>query len=86
MSPNSWKTSDATNTTTPALLVKWGIGVCINVDGLIEIILTKRQGFGSAFWFAQRDWHPQSAERSRCRLDQGEDNPNRKGVAGNGRV
>jgi len=39
-----------------------------------------------ALLFAQRAWPPRSAERSRCRPDQGEDNPNRKGVAGNGRV
>ena len=56
------------------------------IDCSVLASLLRRQGFGSAFWFAQRDWHPRSVERSRCRPDQGEDNPNRKGVAGNGRV
>jgi hypothetical protein len=38
------------------------------------------------FWFAQRGESIRSAGRSRRHPDQGEDNPNCKGVAGNGRV
>jgi hypothetical protein len=38
------------------------------------------------FVFAQRSGQTQPVERNRRRPDQGEDNPNRKGVAGNGRV
>jgi len=45
-----------------------------------------RSRYGSCLLFAQRAWPPQSVERNRCHPDQGEDNPNRKGVAGNGRV
>ncbi|GAB6192951.1 hypothetical protein [Desulfocastanea catecholica] len=37
------------------------------------------------FLFARHGGQTQPAER-RCHPDQGEDNPNRKGVAGNGRV
>jgi hypothetical protein len=36
--------------------------------------------------FAQRNGQTRSVERNRRHPDQGEDNPNRKGVAGNGRV
>jgi hypothetical protein len=36
--------------------------------------------------FAQRSWQTRPVARYRHRPDQGEDNPNRKGVAGNGRV
>jgi len=36
--------------------------------------------------FAQRSGQTRPVERNRRRPDQGEDNPNRKGVAGNGRV
>jgi hypothetical protein len=39
-----------------------------------------------AFLFAQRSGQTRPAERSRSRPDQGEDNLNRKGAAGNGRV
>jgi hypothetical protein len=38
------------------------------------------------FWFAQRSWQTRLVERYGRHPDQGEDNPNRKGVAGNGRV
>jgi len=38
------------------------------------------------FLFAQRSWQTRPVERNGRRPDQGEDNPNRKGVAGNGRV
>jgi len=41
---------------------------------------------GALFWFAQRSWQTRPVARNRRRPDQGEDNPNRKGVAGNGRV
>ena len=51
----------------------------MNYQGESEI------GF-ALFVFAQRSWQTRSAERSRRRPDQGEDNPNRKGAAGNGRV
>jgi len=37
-------------------------------------------------WFAQRSWQTRPVERYGRHPDQGEDNPIRKGVAGNGRV
>jgi len=40
----------------------------------------------SLFCFAQRSWQIRLAERNGRRSDQGEDNPNRKGAAGNGGV
>jgi hypothetical protein len=36
--------------------------------------------------FAQRSWQTRPVARNGRHPDQGEDNPNRKGVAGNGRV
>jgi len=36
--------------------------------------------------FAQRSWQTRPVGRYGHHPDQGEDNPNRKGVAGNGRV
>ena len=41
---------------------------------------------GSSFLFAQRSGQTRPVARDRRHPDQGEDNPNRKGVAGNGRV
>jgi len=41
---------------------------------------------GGVFWFAQRSWQTRPVARNRRHPDQGEDNPNRKGVVGNGRV
>jgi len=56
---------------------------------LVEKILllmnrkTALQFTGRFFWFARHGGHPQPALSWR-HPDQGEDNPNRKGVAGNG--
>jgi len=46
---------------------------------------TALQFTGRFFWFARHGGHPQPALSWR-HPDQGEDNPNRKGDAGNGRV
>ena len=38
--------------------------------------------FGSLFLFAQRSWQTRQVERNLSHPDWGEENPNRKGVAG----
>ncbi len=49
-----------------------------------EFFFKRQSQDGSAFLFAQRSG--QTLSRKGRHPDQGEDNPNRKGVAGNGRV
>ncbi|MBU2413703.1 MAG: hypothetical protein KKB49_12880, partial [Gammaproteobacteria bacterium] len=49
---------------------------------LTSLLRGEMGSFGSLFLFAQRSWQTRQVERNLSHPDCGEENPNRKGVAG----
>ena len=61
-------------------------GLLVHRDEIMSLLGSTQSSRLGRIWFAQRSWQTRPVERNGRHPDQGEDNPNRKGVAGNGRV